>query len=124
MAAEVAEAALTPALALDYLAELSTDIRGGLVLDRRGELAAAWHGDEERGERMRAPLLELLSRADAALPGRTDASRVEVAATGGSVFAVRNERWTIGVVTRRVVLTSLMFFDLLHVLDDLDPRPS
>lgn len=122
--ATVASAALTPALALDYIGELSTDIRGGLVLDRNGDLAAAWDGDSDRGERMREPLLELLERADAAVRGRSKASRVEVATAGGSVFAVRSDRWTLAVTTGRLVLSSLMFFDLLHVLDDLDPPRS
>jgi hypothetical protein len=121
VAAEVAEAVLTPALALDYLDELSTDIRGGVVLDGAGKLAASWHGDEDRGEQMREPLLELLSRADAAVPGRSEATAVEVAAGRGSVFAVRSDRWTLAVVTGRLVLSSLMFFDLRHVLDDLEP---
>ena len=121
MAPEVADAALTPALALDYLDELSTDIRGGLVLDRRGEVAAAWHGDAERGERMREPLIEFLRRADGAMPGRSKAAAVEVATARGSVFALRNARWTLVVITGRFVLSSLMLFDLRHVLDDLDP---
>jgi hypothetical protein len=121
VAAEVAEAVLTPALALDYLDELSTDIRGGVVLDAAGKLAASWHGDEDLGEQMREPLLELLSRADAAVQGRSKATAVEVAAGRGSVFAVRSDRWTLAVVTGRLVLSSLMFFDLRHVLDDLEP---
>lgn len=121
MAVEVAEAALTPALALDYLDELSADIRGGLVLDRRGNLAAAWHGDDDRGDRMREPLLDLMERADAAVPGRARASALEVAAGTGCVFAVRSDRWTLAVVTSRATLSSLVFFDLRHVLDDLEP---
>ena len=58
------EPALTPALALDYLDELSTDIRGGVLLGADGAVAAAWRGDAERGERIREPLAELLERAD------------------------------------------------------------
>ncbi len=121
MAVEVAEAALTPALALDYLDELSADFRGGVVLDRRGELAASWHGDDERGRRMREPVLDLLARADAAVPGRAGAGALEVATDTGCVFAVRSDRWTLAVVTGRAVLSSLMLFDLRHVLDDLEP---
>ncbi len=45
--------ALTPALALEYLAELSTDIRAGVLLDSGGGLAASWEADDERGERVR-----------------------------------------------------------------------
>jgi hypothetical protein len=92
-----------------------------VVLDSTGKLAASWHGEDDRGKQMREPLLELLSRADAAIAGRSKASAVEVAAGGGSVFAVRSDRWTLAVVTGRLVLSSLMFFDLRHVLDDLEP---
>jgi hypothetical protein len=121
VAVEVAEAALTPALALDYLDELSADIRGGLVLDRHGNLAAAWRGEDDRGERMREPLLELLRRTDAAVRGRSRATAIEVATGTGTVFGVRSDRWTLAVVTTRSVLSSLMLFDLRHVLDDLEP---
>ena len=55
--------ALTPELALDYLAELSTDIRAGVLLDGDGSLAASWDGDDARGERVRELLDELEGRA-------------------------------------------------------------
>src|SRR5256885_868908 len=44
----VAGSALTPALALDYLGELSTDIEATVVLDREGRIAAAT-GDDDAG---------------------------------------------------------------------------
>ena len=55
------------------------------------------------------------------MPGRSKAAAVEVATARGSVFALRNARWTLVVITGRFVLSSLMLFDLRHVLDDLDP---
>src|SRR3954449_11542901 len=73
--------ALTPDLALDYLGELSTDVRAALVLDSSGAVAAVTGDDRERGERMRELTNELL---DAAAGG----DQVEVVTTEGSVFAV------------------------------------
>ena len=110
---------MTPDLALDYLAELSTDIRTGVLLDARGELAASWQGDDEQGERVRELVGELLDRADAAAPDGESPAQVEVTTPSGGVFCVRDERWTIAVVTGRFALSSLMFFDLRKLLEDL-----
>lgn len=109
---------LTPELALDYLGELSTDIRGAVVLDRDGALAAGPPDEPERAERMRELVLELLERADAAAAGGR-AHQVEVNLAGGSVFALRTEQWSIGVVATRFALSSLMFYDLRSVVSDL-----
>jgi hypothetical protein len=37
---------------------------------------------------------------------------------------VRDERWIIAVVAGRFALSSLMFYDLRAVLDDLEGRPA
>jgi hypothetical protein len=115
----VADPALTPALALDYLDELSTDIRGAVLLDSDRRVVAAWRGDSDRAEQLREPLLELLERADAAAGGSAPPAQVEVTTLRGAVFCVRDDDWTLAVVSGRFALPSLMFFDLLHVLDDL-----
>jgi hypothetical protein len=115
----VPEPALTPALALDYLDELSTDIRGAVLLDAAGAVAAGWHGDAELAKRLREPLVELLRRADAAAGDRGPATQVEVTTSRGAVFCVRDERWTLGAVTGRFALPSLVFYDLRHALRDL-----
>ena len=111
--------ALTPDLALDYLAELSTDIRAGVLLDPAGQLAASWQGDEERGEKVRELAAELLERIDAAAGGSSKPTQFEVSMPVGSVFCVRHAGWTIAVVTGRYALASLMFLDLRKVLEDL-----
>lgn len=111
--------ALTPALALEYLAELSTDIRAGVLLDAGGGLAASWEGDDERGERVRELVTELLERVDAADGGGEPPEQVEVSTGAGGVFCVRNPDWTVAVVTGRYALSSLMFYDLRKVLEDL-----
>jgi hypothetical protein len=104
--------ALTPDLALDYLGELSTDIRAAIVLDSGGALAAVTGDDRERGERMRELSTQLLDAA-------ADGDQVEVVTTEGSVFAVRGESWTVAVVAGRQPLASLMFYDLRNVVREL-----
>ena len=101
--------ALTPDLALDYLGELSTDIRAAVVVDSAGKLAAVTGDDRERGERMRELSEKLLEGVD----------QIEVVTTEGSVFAVRGDAWTVAVVAGRQPLASLMFYDLRNVVRDL-----
>ena len=108
--------ALTPDLALDYLGELSTDIRAGVVVDAQGDVAAVTGDDEERGEKMRTLALELLDAAGEAAEG---ADQIEVVTAEGSVFAVRGDAWTVAVVAGRTPLASLMFYDLRNVVREL-----
>jgi hypothetical protein len=115
----VAEPALTPPLALDYLDELSVDIRVAAILDSGDALAAHTGEDPERGERIRGLVLDLLQTAAGAVPGQDAAPEVEVSTPTGSVFAVREHGWTIAVVTGRYALSSLMFYDLRRVAEDL-----
>lgn len=112
------EPALTPGLALDYLDELSVDIRGAVVLDGAGKLVASWRGDEERGERMREALDELFVRATAAAGGQP-VPQLEVSTRAGIVFCLRDEDWTLAVVSGRFALSSLMFYDLRQVMHDM-----
>jgi len=100
-----------PPLALDYLDELSIDIRAATILDAGGELAAHTGDSQERAGRMRGFVLELLELAGA--------PEVEVSTPNGAVFAVRENGWTIAVVTGRYALSSLMFYDLRRVTEDL-----
>jgi predicted regulator of Ras-like GTPase activity (Roadblock/LC7/MglB family) len=118
LAVLVAGPALTPPLALEYLDELSTDIRAAVVLDAGGKLAAS-SLEGERADQMRALTLELLDQARDAWDGEGDVSQVEVGTTAGAVFAVRGESWTIAVLSGRYALSSLMFYDLRSVVADL-----
>jgi predicted regulator of Ras-like GTPase activity (Roadblock/LC7/MglB family) len=113
----VSGTALTPELALDYLGELTTDIRAAVIVDRAGKVAAA-SGDPERGERMGSLAGELLDAAAAATPD-DGIDQVEVVSSDGSVFAVRGDSWTVAVVAGSLPLSSLMFYDLRSVLRDL-----
>jgi hypothetical protein len=112
-------AALSPELALEYLAELSTDIKASVVLAADGRTAAASrHG--EPGDRMRELTQKLFEDADTA--DDQAVTQVEVSTGDGAVYAIRDERWTIGVVTGRFALSSLMFYDLRRVLGDLEGK--
>ena len=115
----MSDAALTPALALDYLEELSTDIRAAAVLDSSGAVAAQRGFDDDGGgDRVRDLILTLFDRAVEA-GGGEDSSQVEVSVPEGAVYAARERGWTLAVVAGRFALSSLMFYDLRMVLRDL-----
>ena len=97
--------ALTPARALDYLRELSADIRAGAVLSADGALLAG-------PEALAAPARELIDAAD-------DAADVHVTTTDGAVFVARDDRHAIVLACGRFALPSLARYDLRMVLADL-----
>ena len=97
--------ALTPARALEYLRELSADIRAGAVLSADGALLA---GPEALAE----PARELLAAAG-------NAADVHVATGDGAVFAARDGRHAIVLACGRFALPSLARYDLRMVLADL-----
>jgi predicted regulator of Ras-like GTPase activity (Roadblock/LC7/MglB family) len=112
-------AALSPELALEYLAELSTDIKASVVVSADGRTAAASRPGEP-GDRMRELTQQLFEQADAA--DDQPVTQVEVSTGDGAVYAVRDEQWVIGVTTGRFALSSLMFYDLRRVLGDLEAK--
>jgi hypothetical protein len=97
--------ALTPARALDYLRELSADIRAGAVLGADGALLAGSEG-------LAAPARDLIGAAG-------DASDVHVTTADGAVFVARNDRHAIVLACGRFALPSLARYDLRMVLADL-----
>jgi predicted regulator of Ras-like GTPase activity (Roadblock/LC7/MglB family) len=114
-------AALTPELALQYLSELSTDIKASVVMSADGRSAAASRPGDA-GDRLRALTEQLFARADAA--DAEVVTQVEVSTGDGAVYAVRDERWAVAVVTGRFALASLMFYDLRNVAADLEGKPA
>jgi hypothetical protein len=101
--------ALTPALALDYLRELSADVRAGVVIGPEGETLA---GDEE-----------LASAARALFAAAPEADEVQMALPEGVVFAARDDRHAIAVACGRFALPALARYDLRVVLAELASRP-
>ncbi len=115
------EPALSPELALDYLAALSTDIRAGVLLDDTGSVVAYCGFGDDSAARLGELALELFSRAQEAAPPEMGAvAQVEVTSLDGGVFAVRRGSRVLAVVTGRFALASLMFYDLRSVLTDLE----
>src|SRR4051812_39365687 len=92
-------AALTPALALAYLSELSADIRAAIVLDAGGEALA---GDREIARAARALLAE--------------APLVRALTERGGVFGARDDRHGVVVATGPLALPNVVVHDLHSVL--------
>jgi hypothetical protein len=99
-------AALTPAIALDYLRELSTDIRAAILLDARGDRLAGPAHLETAAQ----ALLAAASPGPGCLEGATGV---------GHVFAARDERHQIVVAAGPHVLPGLARHDLRTVLGAL-----
>ncbi len=101
-----ASGALTPDVAVDYLRDLSTDIRAAVVLGADGALLA---GDAA----LAAPARRMLAACDAAL--------LEVETARGSVVLARSATHALGVVVGRLALPALVRYDVRRVLGDLAP---
>lgn len=113
-------------LALRYLLELSTDIRGALLLDRDGRLlASAGHlaADDLAavGERLAAGARALSQNGRAADAGSANAAiEIDVHSTGGAMFLLGEAEHVMACVTNRSVHPGLIFYDMHAVLRDLD----
>src|SRR3954452_19577741 len=98
-------AALTPELAVDYLRELSADIREVAILTAAGKPLA--------GEP------EVAAAAKALLTAAPDAAEIEVATAGGAVHAARSPEHAVVAVCGRFALPALIRYDLKVVLGEL-----
>ena len=105
------DATLTPARAADFVEGLSSDVKACVLLDSGGRLAAVDAGHEENGEALAELARALLERAEA--------SQVEVSTGAGIVYALRAGGWTLAAVTGRFALSSLVFYDMRKVLEEL-----
>lgn len=100
-------AALTPALALAYLRELSADLRAGVVLDAAGALLAG--------------PAALAVPARALLAERPDAGAIVARGAAGAAFAARDGQRAVVVTTGPLALDALVLHDLERVLAALAP---
>jgi hypothetical protein len=118
-------ATLTPERTAARLCELSSDARTAVLLDAAGALAGSSDPDPEHARMLGDLARELFETVDRATRDwDTDpAEQVEVQVQGGAVFASRTPRWTLAVVARRGVLSSLMLYDLRAVLGELEGGP-
>jgi hypothetical protein len=96
---------LTPELAVDYLRELSADIREALILTPEGEPVAG------------SP--ELAAAASRLLAAAPEAAEIEVAVSGGAIHAARGASHAVVAVCGRYALPALIRYDLKVVLGEL-----
>jgi predicted regulator of Ras-like GTPase activity (Roadblock/LC7/MglB family) len=102
------------AAALEFLAEMSPDLRGAAILGPGGEVLAATEGDEDRWQDDAAALFAAADEAEG-----EPVEQVHIATEQGEVFAIRNAGLAAVSVTERFALASLMLFDLRSVLRQL-----
>jgi hypothetical protein len=108
-------------LALQYLLELSSDIRVALLWDHEGELLAAAPGGAELAGRVAELGWTLARHSDASFPQSAESTlELDVGCERGAVFLLRDRRSTLVCVTERSVLPGLIFYDMHAVLGDLD----
>jgi hypothetical protein len=100
--------ALTPALALDYVRELSADVRAALVLDGAGGLLAG-----------PPPLAD---HARTLLAAGGDAAELEAATAGGVVCAVRSPDHAAVAVCGRFAIAGVVRHDLRAAIAALEGR--
>jgi hypothetical protein len=96
--------------AVEYLEEISPELRGCAILKEDGEVLAASGNPEAWGAAAR----ELIAAADAA--GGEPVAHAHVATGEGEAFCVREGAYVAVAVTERFTLASLMIFDLRNAL--------
>jgi hypothetical protein len=99
--------------ALAYLTELSPDLRGGAILNGRGDVLAA-SGPPGRWREDVDALFDVADSADS-----EPVEQLHIATEQGEVFALRDAGLAAVAVTDRFALASLLFFDMRSVLRDL-----
>ncbi len=100
--------------ALEFLAEMSPDLRGAAILDPAGKVLA---GTGEEPERWGEDAAALFAVADGA--EGVPVEQVHIATEQGEVFAVRTAGLAAVTVTDRFALASLMLFDMRSTLRQL-----
>jgi hypothetical protein len=101
---------------VEYLQEISPEMRGCAILSADGEVLAASGEVERWGEAGR----DLIRAADAS--GGGPVAHAHVATGDGEAFCVREGGLTAVAVADRFTLSSLMIFDMRNALRQLAPR--
>jgi hypothetical protein len=114
-------------LAVRYLLELSTDIRGALLLDRTGRLLASagqLAADDlgGAGQRLADSARALSQNGSSSADGNRDqvAIEIDVLSSGGAMFLLGEADLMMACVTNRNVHPGLIFYDMHAVLRDLE----
>jgi hypothetical protein len=86
-------------------------VKACVLLDADGRVAAVDAGHEADGDELAELTRKLLEGADTA--------QIEVSTGSGIVYALRSGDWTLAVVAGRFALSSLVFFDMRRVLEEI-----
>lgn len=100
--------------ALEFLTEMSPDLRGAAILGPDGEVLAGTGEEPDRWAEDAAALFEVADAAE-----EVPVEQVHIATEQGEVFAVRNAGLAAVTVTDRFALASLMLFDMRSTLRQL-----
>ncbi|HWO82472.1 MAG TPA: hypothetical protein VNM38_01620 [Solirubrobacterales bacterium] len=100
--------------ALEFLTEMSPDLRGAAILGPAGEVLAVTGEEPERWREDAAALFAVADESEG-----EPVEQVHVATEQGEVFAVRNAGLAAVTVTDRFALASLMLFDMRSTLRQL-----
>jgi predicted regulator of Ras-like GTPase activity (Roadblock/LC7/MglB family) len=100
--------------ALEFLTEMSPDLRGAAILGPEGEVLAATGEEPDRWGEDAAVLFAAADEAE-----ETPVEQIHIATEQGEVFAVRNAGLAAVTVTDRFALASLMLFDMRSTLRQL-----
>jgi hypothetical protein len=111
-------AATSHELALQYLLELSSDIRLALFLDPQGRVIAAAPGPP--GTALEELAGELTAEAHALFGSDGEPVEIDAACEGGSLFLVQSVEGSMICLTDRSVLHALIFYDMHAVLADIE----
>jgi len=101
------------------LVDSSTDVIAAVVLDAAGGLVDVSGVDQDRARELADLSRQLVERADGISVDPVE--QIEVQASGGAVFAVRDARHVLVCVTRRPALPALVLYDLRHAIGELAP---
>jgi predicted regulator of Ras-like GTPase activity (Roadblock/LC7/MglB family) len=99
---------------LAFLAEMSPDLRGAVVLGPGGKVLAVTGEEPERWAEDAATLFAVADAAE-----DTPVEQIHISTEQGEVFAIRNEGLTAIAVTDRFALASLILFDMRSMLREL-----
>ena len=105
---------LAPGDAAQRLVDMSADVRSAVLVDPAGGLVSASDDDRERARRLAGLAHEMVSAVDSSSAQTNDA--LEALTLTGAVFAVRDARYTLACVAKRLALPALVVYDLRQTM--------
>jgi predicted regulator of Ras-like GTPase activity (Roadblock/LC7/MglB family) len=111
---------MSPAEALADLADLSTQVREAVLVEREGAVLASTLPDGERAREFADAARAALDAAERARSQDTEVTALEAALPGGSLFVAAGGRLLLAATTGPDEPASLVLYDLRTCLRKLD----